>query len=229
MILCDVTLDDHEHYDKDDIPKLKLISGKFVNASKILLKFDTKIDDNMHFPQLELSSDRQTWKNFKISNGGFVDGVKPDLRYARLENTDDYIMIQNSDLLKNQEKKGSSCVHNGETHKIGKIFDHFDDTGVTILDVPGDEFYDGCTQFCQCTESGVKCLKMQCPTYFGLDIVDTSCIEWETEPPNFVPEPPNCCPETVRCKSNGTCMYEGEVYQNWQEIPPNVTGCDKRY
>lgn len=76
----------------------------------------------MNLPQIELSPDRQTWKTFKIMSGGFVEGVKSEMRYARLENTDDYVMVQNYDLVKNQDskKETKSCVHNGEIYKLGR-------------------------------------------------------------------------------------------------------------
>lgn len=96
------------------------------------------------------------------------------------------------------------------------------------IQITGDEFYKNCTSFCICLETGIKCLKIQCPTYFGLDAIDPTCLEWETVPKDFVPKAPNCCPQEVKCKSNGSCNHEGQMYHNWQELPSNVTGCDKR-
>jgi hypothetical protein len=61
----------------------------------------------------------------------------------------------------------------------------------------GEEFHDGCEAFCACTESGVQCATIECPTEFGLDVLDPSCLDWETHPPDFKPSPPNCCPEQV--------------------------------
>lgn len=57
----------------------------------------------------------------------------------------------------------------------------------------------------------MKCLKLECPTYFGLDVLDPLCIEWETVPPDFVPTPPSCCPKEVKCKNNGSCSYHGKT------------------
>lgn len=129
MVFCDVSLDDHEHHDKEqDIPKMKLISAKFVNASKILLKFDSKIDDNKaNLPQIEMSADRQTWKSYKVMPGGFIDITRTDVKYARLENTDDYIMIQNTDLVTkshDNKKEAKTCPYNGELYKLGKFIRH---------------------------------------------------------------------------------------------------------
>ncbi|XP_030749434.1 putative epidermal cell surface receptor [Sitophilus oryzae] len=79
-----------------------------------------------------------------------------------------------------------------------------------------------------CRAGEMKCLKLECPTYFGVDVLDPGCIEWETVPPNFQPSAPNCCPEQIRCKNNGSCLHEDKLYKNWEQLPLNVTGCEKR-
>jgi hypothetical protein len=61
----------------------------------------------------------------------------------------------------------------------------------------GEEFHDGCEAYCACTEGGVQCATIDCPTDSGLDVLDPSCMEWETNPPDFKPSPPYCCPEQV--------------------------------
>ncbi|PSN34747.1 hypothetical protein C0J52_21325 [Blattella germanica] len=33
---------------------------------------------------------------------------------------------------------------------------------------------------------------------------------------------------SVRCRNNGSCTYEGEMFNNWAEIPLKLTGCAKR-
>lgn len=38
----------------------------------------------------------------------------------------------------------------------------------------------------------------------------------------------NCILQEIRCKNNGSCLYEGQMYENWSELPSNVTGCEKR-
>lgn len=123
-LLCDVTLDDHEHDKDQDIPKFKLISAKYVNSTAILLKFDSKLDEKNALPDLELSSDQTSWKTYRVMPGGYLLGMKSDVKYARLENTDDYVMVQNSDFgVKNDVKKDDgvkTCVYNGEAHKLGK-------------------------------------------------------------------------------------------------------------
>jgi hypothetical protein len=63
--------------------------------------------------------------------------------------------------------------------------------------MPGEGFYEGCEAYCACTDSGVQCANIQCPTEFGLDVLDPSCLDWETHPPDFKPSPPNCCPGEV--------------------------------
>lgn len=202
-LLCDVSLDDHEH---QETPKLKLISAKYINMTTIRLKFDTKADDTRR--QLELSADKGSWVRRPILAGGFVDATGAKAGYARLENSNDYVIIRN-DTFSDVEDMNRNCTYNGTQYEMGA------------------EFYEGCKSFCKCFKGGVQCLPIQCPTYFGLDIVDPECIEWEVMPTDFVAEPPRCCPEKVRCKNNGSCVHNGVTYRNWDKLPVNATGCEK--
>lgn len=105
----------------------------------------------------------------------------------------------------------NSCIHRGKTYKIGA------------------EWYDECLSICTCGKDGkTDCSTIECPTDFGLDVLDPHCLDWETVPPDFEPKAPNCCPQEVRCRDNGSCTYSGKVYDNWSQLPVNVTGCEKR-
>lgn len=123
--------------------------------------------------------------------------------------------IAMSDTINSSDQDATGlCKHRGNSHKLGA------------------EWYDDCVAFCTCSMVGnapkTECATIECPTDFGLDVLDPNCLEWESVPTDFVPIAPRCCSQEVRCKVNGSCEYHGERYDNWSEIPSNVTGCDQR-
>ncbi|XP_019877243.2 putative epidermal cell surface receptor isoform X2 [Aethina tumida] len=216
-VLCDVTLDDHEPDREEEKPKHKLISARFINVTTILLKFDSKFDDNDSLPIIDITDDKKTWKSYQMLPGGYLF-VKTNAKYLRVDNSDDIIDVQNTELgpkqkedkQKDDTKDSAGCVFKEKHFKIG------------------EEYNDNCEALCVCEVGGMNCLKMECPTYFGVDVLDPHCVEWETVPPDFKPVAPHCCADELRCKNNGSCEYEGQSFKNWEQLPINVTGCEKR-
>ncbi|KAF0288284.1 putative epidermal cell surface receptor [Amphibalanus amphitrite] len=100
------------------------------------------------------------------------------------------------------------CLHDGKLYKVG------------------DEFHDGCRQFCICGQAGKMCAPIRCPVRFGLDLLNPDCLEWEV-PRDPSRQPPDCCGEAV-CKDDGHCIYQGQKFRNQYEIPQNLTGCHQR-
>lgn len=202
-LYCDVSLEENK-----DTPGV--MSAKFVNSTTIRLEFDMK---NQTQTFIDLSQDKSAWKTYNILPGGYITNIDSSkVKYLRVNaNIDDVIEIQPMSSTK-EEKKGTLgyCEYKNTKRHIG------------------EEFNDSCDAFCVCKPSGVKCWKLECPTYFGLDLLDPNCIKWDTVPANFTPVPPKCCPDRLECKNNGSCVYEKEIYHNWQQIPVNVTGCQKR-
>lgn len=77
----------------------------------------------------------------------------------------------------------NTCNYKGKSYKIGA------------------EWYDECISICSCLEGGKSdCKTLQCPTDFGLDLLDPHCLDWETVPANFVPKAPRCCPQVQLSK-----------------------------
>ncbi|KAF4527213.1 hypothetical protein B566_EDAN006139 [Ephemera danica] len=103
---------------------------------------------------------------------------------------------------------GTTCEYKGQTYKRD------------------DEFHDGCDMYCACTKTGVQCATIECPTDFGLDVLDPHCLDWEAEP-GFVATPPRCCPD-MHCRDNGSCHYMNQRFDNFAEIPTKLSGCEQR-
>ncbi|XP_066249285.1 putative epidermal cell surface receptor isoform X1 [Euwallacea similis] len=218
-ILCDVTLDDHQEHEKDEAPKPnkhKITSATQPNSTIILLDISPQYsEDEDILPIVEVSNDKEEWDYYQLFPKGKLF-VKETFKYVRLEGTEDIVDVRGNDNGEERREVVDNDNDNKDCEYKGKKLKS------------GEEYSDGCESLCMCHKGEMKCLKLECPTYFGVDVLDPGCIEWETIPPNFNPSPPNCCPEQVRCKHNGSCVHEGQNYKNWEQLPVNVTGCEKR-
>ncbi|KAK9687410.1 hypothetical protein QE152_g36293 [Popillia japonica] len=206
-VVCDVNAEEHELRGDDDAMDNKILSAKYTNATTI------KIDFLLHHsikPLVDLSSDKRNWTTYALLPDDHLYGIEKMFKYIRMENDEDIIDIQNVPENVENQIGDNYCMYKGSKYEFEQ------------------EFNDSCEALCVCRITGVKCFKVECPTYSGTDILDPNCVQWETVPANFTPVPPKCCPDKLECKSHGECEYEGRTYQNWQQIPINVTGCEKR-
>lgn len=217
VVRCDVTLEDHDTSEtgaEDHMsPSLQLLTAEVVNASAVRLSLVGDVPINV---TVEASMDQEVWKPHP-SEGLVVVGLEPGRTYLRA--TSGQAVSNAVEIVLPTAKPSGSpdtqmingeCIYKGQNYTVGQ------------------EFHDGCEAYCACSETGVECANIECPTEFGLDLVDSHCLEWDMQPNGFVPTPPKCCPDEVKCKNNGSCEFSGEVYSNWAEIPTTVTGCEKR-
>ncbi|KAG7200157.1 hypothetical protein KM043_000593 [Ampulex compressa] len=218
ITLCDVTLGDHEIKTESSTElSVNLTDVKVLNSTAIKLKLSAK---NPRDVTIEISDNNHVWRQQKPDKDGIVSTLEPaHTYYVRVTEGGRsgpaiQVFLPAEVVKSNISDKSSdknSCAHRGKTYKVGA------------------EWYDECISFCVCAEGGkTECVTIECPTDFGLDVLDPHCLDWETVPPNFVPRAPHCCPQEVRCRNNGSCGYEGKTYENWSELPTNVTGCEKR-
>ncbi|KAK8752616.1 hypothetical protein OTU49_006504 [Cherax quadricarinatus] len=104
--------------------------------------------------------------------------------------------------------KSAMCSRNGRYYKAG------------------EDFYEGCSHSCLCTEKlEVHCAAIECPVTFGLELIDPNCLEWDHDP-DYVPTPPKCCAQ-VKCISSSACQYMGQTFNNYDQIPRELTGCSQ--
>ncbi|XP_075222486.1 stranded at second transmembrane protein isoform X2 [Lycorma delicatula] len=217
VVLCDVSLQDHELTrpgstgpdDSDNEPAdIHLISAIPLNSTAVKLNTSVKLAGRNW--SVDVSEDENTWTPAIPTQGSTVLGLEPSKTYFVRVKVDGTISNSVTVTLPAAKKVGGMCEYKGKNY------------------TKGEEFHDGCSAYCTCGKAGVECATIDCPINFGLDVLDPNCLSWETQPDNFVPTPPNCCPETVKCKDNGSCIYDGETFANWAHIPPKLSGCEQR-
>ncbi|XP_014206439.1 putative epidermal cell surface receptor isoform X2 [Copidosoma floridanum] len=216
ITLCDVTLGDHEiKLESPTDLSVNLTDVKVLNSTAIKLKLSSKSPDEI---TIEISENNHRWTQVKPTKEGIISNLQPAHSYyvRVIDGTRAGPAIHVSLLAEvtktsvTEKSEKGTCSHRGKIYKIGA------------------EWYDECIAFCVCNETAhTECVTIECPTDFGLDVLDPHCLDWETVPPNHVPKAPNCCPQEVRCRNNGSCTYEGKTYDNWSRLPTNVTGCEK--
>lgn len=89
----------------------------------------------------------------------------------------------------------------------------------------GQEFHDGCISLCHCGQDlRVSCAAIECPYHFSAEF--TNCLEWDIDP-NFFPSPPHCCAPS-KCKNDGSCIFSGQKFNNFEDIPSEMLPCGTR-
>ncbi|XP_076283603.1 stranded at second isoform X1 [Lasioglossum baleicum] len=218
ITLCDVTLGDHEiRPEVSGDLTVNLTDVKVLNSTAIMLKLSTK---NPQDVTIEISDKNHVSRQQKPDRDGIISNLEPARTYSVRVTEGNRAgpalqVFLPAEVIKTNvsETVGDTygCTHRGKTYKVDA------------------EWFDECIYYCMCYKNGkADCVTIECPNDFGLDVLDPHCLDWETVPPDFVARPPRCCPEEMRCKNNGSCTYEGETYDNWSEVPSNVTGCEKR-
>ncbi|XP_014475786.1 PREDICTED: putative epidermal cell surface receptor isoform X2 [Dinoponera quadriceps] len=217
ITLCDVTLGDHEIKAENSTDlSVHLMDVKVLNSTAIKLKLSAK---NPQDVTIEISENNHVWRQQKPDKDGVVSTLEPAhtyyVRVAEGSRTGPAIqvflpaeVVKVANITEKMSDK-NSCNYRGKSYKVGA------------------GWYDECVHFCNCKEGGKpECNTIECSTDFELDTLNSHCVDWETVPADFVPKAPNCCPPEVRCRNNGSCIYEDVVYDNWSRLPMNVTGCE---
>lgn len=209
ILYCDVNESDDiglEEEEEEDHER-NLVSAIPANNSAVILNFDSPlVPDDI---KVEISQDNVSWVPTKASGHVVQDLIPGKTYYFRVVARSGYSNVVSSTLPK-ISSNSSDCEYKGKKYKKGV------------------EFHDDCSAYCICAEEGVECAPFKCPTYFGLDVLDPQCLKWETRPADFKPEPPRCCPDSVVCVNNGSCLYKGEMFENWADIPTKLSGCDMK-
>ncbi|XP_067213383.1 putative epidermal cell surface receptor isoform X2 [Linepithema humile] len=214
---CDVTLGDHEIKSENSTDlNVHLIDVKVLNSTAVKLQLSTKNPEDV---VTEISQNSHVWSQRKIDKDGVISNLAPAhtyyIRVTEGSNTGPAIqVILPAEVMKTNVSEKTpdknSCYYKGKSYKIGA------------------EWYDDCVFYCVCLDNGShvsnSCATIECPTDFGLDLLNPDCLDWETV--DFDPKPPHCCPQEVQCRNNGSCNYKGVNYNNWSEIPANITGCE---
>lgn len=167
QVLCDVTLDDHQDQEKEPEMlkpnKHKIVSATQPNSSLILLDIDPKYEeDDDNLPIVEVSNDKENWNYYQLFPKGELF-VKENFKFVRLEATEDIVEVgkpsNNTDMKSNKMEEVESKQSEGECKYKGRSFKF------------GEEYNDGCESLCACHQGEMRCLKLECPTYFGVDVL----------------------------------------------------------
>ncbi|XP_063871278.1 uncharacterized protein LOC135106320 isoform X1 [Scylla paramamosain] len=212
---------------------LNILKVTAVNATTVMIRVAVSdavrlkvlSSEDQHFTVL-FSPDSLTWsekkifvKDIEVENLNeivmYLNDLQPATAYQfRVSFLDLVSSTSKATLLSSSSDPGLAidasqmCSHEGRYYK------------------PGQEFYEGCSYVCICTESlEVHCAAIECPLSFGLELIDPDCLDWKIDP-DHIPEPPKCCGQ-MKCVSTSACQYMGQTYKNYDQIPREITGCSQ--
>lgn len=165
--MCDVTLDDHQDQEKEPEMlkpnKHKIVSARQPNSTLILLDIDPKYEeDDDNLPIVEVSNDKENWNYYQLFPKGELF-VKENFKFVRLEATEDIVEVESHTNNTNEESNKMEKIESKESEEEckykGRSFKF------------GEEYNDGCESLCACHRGEMRCLKLECPTYFGVDVL----------------------------------------------------------
>ncbi|KAL0269358.1 UNVERIFIED_CONTAM: hypothetical protein PYX00_007120 [Menopon gallinae] len=249
VVFCDVTLNDQDvnkitGTEETMSDQLRLKSADALNSTSAIIHFlgEPELESNL---TAEVSEDQMKWNKTKL-DGVIIHDLQPGKTYyirvvsggmvsnavtiTLPKNTPEgsgpetTTMIPTTTVPSNETKAHNATGSNSAEESSDGESCSFKGMNYTL----GQEFNDACESYCICTENGVHCSPIECPSEFGLDLLNPHCLKWETRPRDFNPVPPHCCPDKVRCLDDGSCKYMDQVFPNWDEIPTSLTGCEKK-